>query len=162
MDWIGYRGYDAQVSQFFICCPICGSSKIIGRIEIGGKDTLTCKNCDSIWHLNFSFLKGFNWAELEVVGKNEKGSELLGKRFVGNEIRKLAEEARKKASRFEIKNDDMEIQKKKPMDSGLERIYPNNKTIIIKEKHIVKIRCPYCNGLYDEFENRCSHCNGSR
>jgi hypothetical protein len=34
---------------------------------------------------------------------------------------------------------------------------------IIKEKEvIVKIRCPYCNGLYNEIRNRCPHCNGSR
>ena len=29
---------------------------------------------------------------------------------------------------------------------------------IIKE--IVKIRCPYCNNLYDEKEDKCPHCGG--
>ena len=31
---------------------------------------------------------------------------------------------------------------------------------IIKE--IVKIRCPYCNNLYDEKYDKCPHCGGKR
>jgi len=31
---------------------------------------------------------------------------------------------------------------------------------IIKE--IVKIRCPYCNNLYDEIEDRCPNCGGRK
>jgi len=31
---------------------------------------------------------------------------------------------------------------------------------IIKE--IVKIRCPYCNSLYDEKEDKCPNCGGKR
>jgi rubrerythrin len=35
---------------------------------------------------------------------------------------------------------------------------------VIKEKEIikeiVKIRCPYCNNLYDEKEDKCPHCGG--
>jgi hypothetical protein len=34
---------------------------------------------------------------------------------------------------------------------------------IIKEKEvIVKVRCPYCAKLYDETENQCPYCSGSR
>jgi len=140
----------------------CGDSRIIGRINFGGKDTLTCKNCECVWHLYFGFFKGFIWAEREVAGKNGKGFELIGSRFKGNDIRKLAQEARKKISQAEIKNKSEEIQRKKTRTSDSKNIHSKNNTIIMKEKHIVKIRCPYCHGLYDEFENRCPHCNGSR
>lgn len=34
---------------------------------------------------------------------------------------------------------------------------------IVREKEvIVKIRCPYCHGLYDEILNACPHCGGKR
>jgi uncharacterized membrane protein len=37
---------------------------------------------------------------------------------------------------------------------------------VIKEreiiKEIVKIRCPYCNSLYDETEDKCPNCGGKR
>ena len=37
---------------------------------------------------------------------------------------------------------------------------------IVKEreiiKEIVKIRCPYCNNLYDEKYDKCPHCGGKR
>ena len=37
---------------------------------------------------------------------------------------------------------------------------------VVKEKEIireiVKIRCPYCNNLYDEKYDKCPHCGGTR
>jgi hypothetical protein len=37
----------------------------------------------------------------------------------------------------------------------------NEEKTITKEKEvIVKIRCPYCHGLYDETLNSCPHCGG--
>jgi len=39
-------------------------------------------------------------------------------------------------------------------------------TSIVREreiiKEIVKIRCPYCNNLYDEKYDKCPHCGGKR
>jgi len=39
-------------------------------------------------------------------------------------------------------------------------------TTVVKEreiiKEIVKIRCPYCNNLYDEKYDKCPHCGGKR
>ena len=39
-------------------------------------------------------------------------------------------------------------------------------TTIVREreiiKEIVKIRCPYCNNLYDEKYDKCPHCGGKR
>jgi hypothetical protein len=36
------------------------------------------------------------------------------------------------------------------------------RTVIIKEKEIVKIRCPYCHNLYDQSENKCPCCGAGR
>jgi len=39
-------------------------------------------------------------------------------------------------------------------------------TVLVKEREIireiVKIRCPYCNNLYDEKYDKCPHCGGKR
>jgi len=39
-------------------------------------------------------------------------------------------------------------------------------TAVVKEREIireiVKIRCPYCNNLYDEKYDKCPHCGGKR
>lgn len=32
------------------------------------------------------------------------------------------------------------------------------RTVIIKEREIVKLRCPYCSNLYDITENKCPTC----
>lgn len=37
---------------------------------------------------------------------------------------------------------------------------PQEKEIIREKEVIVKIRCPYCHGLYDETRNSCPHCGG--
>jgi len=38
--------------------------------------------------------------------------------------------------------------------------------VVVKEREIireiVKIRCPYCNNLYDEKYDKCPHCGGKR
>ena len=139
VDWDGTEAYESDVRKYFVCCPVCGNTRLEITVVPGGTDTLACKDCDCIWHLKIG-LFGFKWAELDVQAKGGHGSELLGKRFKRNEIKKLAQNARKNPLKFEQDR--------------------NNKTIIVKE--IVKIRCPYCKGLYDESMNRCPHCNGSR
>lgn len=46
---------------------------------------------------------------------------------------------------------------------------PVSETTAIKEKEIIrereviiKMRCPYCNNLYDETLDKCPHCGGTR
>ncbi len=34
----------------------------------------------------------------------------------------------------------------------------DQKTVIVKEKETVKVRCPYCGNLYEITENRCPTC----
>jgi hypothetical protein len=38
------------------------------------------------------------------------------------------------------------------------RIPKEDKTMIIKEKEIVKLRCSYCGNLYEITENKCPNC----
>lgn len=40
--------------------------------------------------------------------------------------------------------------------------WPGDRTVIIKEKEIVKIRCSYCGNLYDGSLNKCPHCGAGR
>jgi len=40
--------------------------------------------------------------------------------------------------------------------------WPVDRTVIIKEKEIVKIRCPYCGNLYDGSLDKCPHCGAGR
>jgi len=43
---------------------------------------------------------------------------------------------------------------------------PVEGTSVVKEREIIreniKIRCPYCNNLYDERYDNCPHCGGKR
>lgn len=47
---------------------------------------------------------------------------------------------------------------------GRQEGIPEEAHAVIKEKEIikeiVKIRCPYCNNLYNEKEDKCPHCGG--
>ncbi len=38
----------------------------------------------------------------------------------------------------------------------------NNEPVVVQEKVIVKVRCPYCGELYDETLDKCPNCGGSR
>jgi DNA-directed RNA polymerase subunit RPC12/RpoP len=50
--------------------------------------------------------------------------------------------------------------------SSLEGSENEQQLHVVKEREIireiVKIRCPYCRGLYDEAEEKCPHCGGKR
>jgi len=46
-----------------------------------------------------------------------------------------------------------------PQSSEESRVIVKEREII---KEIVKIRCPYCNNLYDEKYDKCPHCGGKR
>jgi len=45
-------------------------------------------------------------------------------------------------------------------------IVPEQQGSVVREREIirevVKIRCPYCNNLYDEKYDKCPHCGGKR
>jgi len=146
---------DSKVRGYFICCPLCGNNEIKANYILGGRHTLTCENCGAQWHLHIG-LRGFRWAELDVESKDGKGLELLGKRLEKDEWRKMALEIRKTLPHIPLPHMPMshreEIKKEKDVEG---------KTVIIKEREIIKIRCPYCHRLYEETENKCPHCGGT-
>lgn len=51
---------------------------------------------------------------------------------------------------------------KKPPVSTPVQGYLSIKEVIREKEVIVKTRCPYCKKLYDETENQCPNCSGSR
>ena len=145
-----HEQYRSDVRGCFVCCPLCGSEEIQTHLVTGGRDTLTCEDCGAKWHL-YVGLTGLKWAELEIESKNGKGLELLGKRLQKDEWRRMALEIRKTLPRPLTKKNQVEKEK-----------VPEGKTVIIKEREIVKIRCPYCHGLHDESYDKCPHCGGKR
>ena len=143
-DISGFREYEADVRGYFPCCPICGSKEIEVHLTQGGRDTLSCSNCNARWHI-FVGLTGLKWAELDVEADDGKGKELLGKRMNGNEWRRMSQEKRRTLAH--------ERAEKKKEAEG--------KTVIIKEREIVKIRCRHCGFLFEEKLNKCPNCGAS-
>lgn len=142
---------ESEVRGYFVCCPLCGSEEIQFSLIVGGRDRLTCENCGAKWHL-YVGLRGFRWAELDVESKDGKGLELLGKRLDKDEWRKMAHEIRKTLPR-PTPTRKTRIKKEKDVEG---------KTVIIREREIVKIRCPYCHALYNESYDKCPYCGGKR
>ncbi len=88
----------------------------------------------------------FRGAKLTDSGSTKKGAELLGKMYDRAFWRNMVSPA--PASR------EPAITDKAAAKGAVEKI------VVIKE--IVKIRCPYCGGLYDEVRDRCPNCGGKR
>ena len=145
------KQYESEVRGYFVCCPLCGSEDIEVHLVSGGRDTLTCEDCGAKWHLYIG-LRGFRWAELEIESQDKKGLELLGKRLPKDEWRKMAHGIRKTLPPRTV-TPKKKIKKEKDVEG---------KTVIIKEREIIKLRCPYCRGLYDESYDKCPHCGAKR
>jgi len=137
-----------DVGIYFQYCPLCYSENTIkvqsslGRL--GGKDYIVCSNCGAKWHIKTSRLKGYSlqWAKLEKENIDGKGSELLQRKHPPEFWQQMALEGRKSIEPKKIASQETIKEKE-----------------IIK-KVIVKIRCPYCQNLYDESLNKCPHCGG--
>lgn len=137
--------YESDIRGYFPCCPVCGDKKIEVNLIANGRDTLACESCGARWHLHVG-LTGLKWAELDVEADDGKGRELLGKRFDKNELRKMAQDARKTIRTVKDSHEETSKQKE-----------------IIREKEIiVKVRCSYCHNLYPELLDKCPHCGAKR
>jgi len=84
-------------------------------------------------------------AKLVENGSTKKGTKLVGKLYDREFWEKIV----------------LEGISEKPLVLERQRV-PNvaERTIIVRE--VVKIRCPYCGGLYDEVKDRCPYCGGKR
>ena len=78
-----------KVHEFFPCCPICGSEKIVVHPSLAGEDSLSCSGCGAKWHIHMGFA-GLNWAELSVEAGDGKGKELLGVRLDRDEWQRMS------------------------------------------------------------------------
>lgn len=96
----GFSEYESDVRGYFPSCPLCGGREIEVNLTFGGRDTLSCKNCDARWHI-YVGLTGLKWAELDLEAKDGKGRELLGKKMKGNEWRRMAVEKRKSTTSYQ-------------------------------------------------------------
>jgi hypothetical protein len=140
---VNLQEFAIELRNYFKCCPICYSSTkgtFSAHLTAGEKDTLTCKVCGGIWNLHIVPFRGFEWAELESIAKDGKGTEFLGKRLNKKEILSITQK---------------------------EITEQNNPSIItkeiIKEKEVVtKIRCSYCHGSFNEILDTCPHCGAKQ
>lgn len=147
VDWSGQEEYKKDARSYFLCCPICGYDQISLNFIAGGRDTLSCDSCGAKWHL-YVGLSGFKWAELELCARDGKGRELFGKRFNKEECKIMAQNARKALS-FQYS---VQAQHEK------QAVVTKEKEIIRQKEVIIKIRCSYCKGLFNETLDKCPHC----
>jgi len=140
IDWL--------VTTVFSHCPFClGESSMKFEWGYSIPKQMTCSGCGAKWELLFGFDKGwaFLGAKLTDTGSTKKGIKLLGRLYDRKFWEKtVLQEQPEKAISL----------KKVPVSHIAEKI------VIIKE--IIKIRCPYCGGLYDEVKDRCPYCGGKR
>lgn len=137
------------VTASFSKCPFCLTEGSRMRFEWGHSipRSMTCSGCGAKWELLFGLNKDWTFlgSKLVDVGSTKKGIKLVGKLYDGRFWRKAV----------------LQGVSEKPLVLERERVpRAAERTIVIRE--IVKIRCPYCGGLYDEVKDRCPYCGGKR
>jgi hypothetical protein len=139
---VNLQEFAIDLRNYFKCCPICfASAKGTFNVHLatGEEDTLTCKICGARWHLYIVPFGGFQWARLDSAAKDGRGKEMLGKRFDKKEILALTQNAHRENNQENVSKE------------------------IIKEKEVItKIRCPYCQGSYNEILDNCPHCGAKK
>jgi len=136
------------VTSCFSKCPFCITEASV-EFEWGHSipNHMTCLSCGAKWELLFGLNKDWTFlgAKLVDTGSSNKGIKIIGKLY----------------DRRFWKETILQATSGKPLALERERV-PTvaERTIIIRE--IVKVRCPYCGGLYDEVKDRCPYCSGKR
>jgi hypothetical protein len=127
------------VSKYFKYCPLCFSKDSIvfewGWID----DYMFCEDCGARWHIN-SGLTGFHWASLMKDSIEQKEPGLIGVKKPPHFWLERAIKGRKASRKTDY----------------------TSKVVKIVKEVIVKVRCPYCQQLYDETLDGCSYCGGYR
>jgi len=90
---------------------------------------------------------GFTAAKLVTLGENKKGSNLINRMYSAHFWKRMSHSISIEESK--------EIEQKLKGASG-----EPTKIVIVRE--VVKIRCPYCGGLYNEVNDKCPYCGGKR
>ena len=139
---------ETLVTACFSKCPFCFAE---GSIEFEWGHSIpkqiACLGCGAKWEPLLGLNKDWTFlgAKLVDTGSTKKGIKLLGKLY----------------DRSFWKRTVLQGTSEKPLAVERDRV-PTvaERTIIIRE--IVKVRCPYCGGLYDEIKDRCPYCSGKR
>jgi len=128
-------------------CTFCGSTEITFTWGNLVPKKMRCIDCDASWEPFMSYDGVWNLvsARLVSIGSTGEGKDLLNKMRPPLFWKKMFRSGFKKWTHEEK----LQTIPKQP-----------EKVVIIRE--IVKIRCPYCGGLYDEVNNRCPYCDGKR
>ncbi|MEM2118743.1 MAG: hypothetical protein QW840_01310 [Candidatus Bathyarchaeia archaeon] len=137
---------ERAIRDAFRKCPFCENAEMeFDWVRLVPR-RMTCKGCGASWEplMNFDGSWTLVAAKLVSVGENGKGKELLNKM----QPKDFWEEQCRIAP------------KEKASMSAKESAQSPEKVVLLRE--VVKIRCPYCGGLYDEVESRCPHCFGKR
>ena len=130
------------ILTYFPICPFCktkGMEFTWGRLV---PQRMTCRGCGASWEPFLSYDGGWSFIGAKQVSSSSgaKGNNLVGKLY--------SEAFWKKKCSPDSVEEETEMAKRPA------------KTVIIRE--VVKVRCPYCGGLYDEVDNRCPYCGGKR
>jgi hypothetical protein len=133
---------ESHAAEFFPQCPLCGSKSLKFDIEYGNvKDYIYCLSCKAKWEIGW---KGENF-EIESITLVETAdaekSGLKGEKHPPEFWRTMALQAK-------------ELKEPQPI--------AKEKDVIIEKEVIVKVKCPYCGGLYDETLDTCPNCGAKR
>ena len=133
---------ESWVRNIFQCCPICGEEHF--DFHYGHPDWLLCLGCGAKWHIFFGF-SSFKHAVLENEASDGRGRELVGKKIDNFTWAKM-----------------VSTHKTLPPPPTSQVTSTKEKEIVTQTKVIVKVKCPYCQNLYDETLDKCPHCGGKR
>ena len=133
----------------FSQCPFCLTEASVMKFEWGHSipRSMTCSSCGARWELLFGLNNdwAFLGAKLVDTDSAKKGIKFLGKTYDSNFWKKTV---------LQGTSEKTPVLERERVPTVAER------TIVIRE--IVKIRCPYCGGLYNEVKDRCPNCSGKR
>jgi hypothetical protein len=137
------------ILAYFPNCPFCKGKEMEFTWGHLVPKRMTCKNCGASWEPLMSYDRdwGFTAAKLVTLGENKKGSNLINRMYSANFWKRM--------SRSISIEESKEIEQKLKGASG-----EPTKIVIVRE--VVKIRCPYCGGLYNEVNDKCPYCGGKR
>jgi Zn finger protein HypA/HybF involved in hydrogenase expression len=137
---------ESHLAQYFPQCPLCGSESLKFDIEYGNvQDYIYCLSCKSKWEIGW---KGENF-EVESITLVETAdpekSALKGVKHTPEFWRTMASQA-----------------KETPPIASQAQPIEKEKDVIVEKEVIVKVKCPYCGGLYDEVLDTCPQCGAKR
>jgi hypothetical protein len=135
---------ERAVRSGFPQCPFCRNTEpMLFQWATTLPKLMICSKCNASWQP----LLGFDTGTWRLVGAKLVSS---GGHEVANSL-------------FE-KTYDAEFWKRLPTreEEQRQREAPALPERVVIMKEIVKIRCRYCGSLYDEVEDRCPYCSGTR